>query len=113
VGLGRFVEVGLSRDGRTLYFLDGENRLGQRVLPSGKETYLATGQDRKFALTVADNGKAVAFVSEQDKTRELIYGRYDSQGEFRRASVTDQTGCSAIAWRSRRMGASCWLWLAR
>ena len=88
-------QLALADDGRTLFYVDDELRLVRRELAEGTEEYLSTSPDLKYGLAVSDDGGAVAFVSQRGEERDVIYGRYSMEGDFRLASVTDLTGfCS-------------------
>ena len=92
VALGSAIDARLSRDGRTLYLINAEQRLVRHSVASNTDEYLSGGDDRKSGLAVSGDGGAVAFVSTRGDQRSVIYGREDDAGAFRLASVTDQTG---------------------
>jgi hypothetical protein len=91
-GIGTGYEGKLSRDGRSVYYINADQRLVRREVGSGTEQFLSGGEDRKSGLVVAGDGDAVAFVSNRGDGHDIIYGRASEDEGFRLASVTDQTG---------------------
>lgn len=81
----------LSRDGHYAVFIADDARLVRRDLVLGKDEQLSKGDDRKTALAIAADARAVVFDSALGDRKDIIFGRYDDNGVFRLASVTDQT----------------------
>jgi PKD repeat protein len=85
-------EVALSGDGRYSFYISSDERLVRRKTDTAEQAYLSSGNDEKRALACSNDGRAVAFVTGDEKKPNIIYGRVTGSGDWRLVSVTDQTG---------------------
>jgi hypothetical protein len=89
---GNMHEAVLNGDGRVAFYIASDLRLVRRNTRNGEQQFIGSAKDIKRGLTSSADGKSVAFSVPLGNEANIVYGRQTQDGEWRLASVTDQTG---------------------